>query len=97
MQYQREKDHRLHESSCIANENARLAIEKQGEVVKCLTQLSSVLSIGLHVPKGRSLLHEPQAAPPIVRAHDKVPIVGSPAFSTDSDDENNASATDPTE
>lgn len=38
MQFQREKDRRLHESSCIANENAKLAIEKQGEVVKCLAQ-----------------------------------------------------------
>jgi len=100
MQYQREKDRRLHESSCIANENARLAIEKQGEVVKCLTQLSSVLSIGLHLQKGRSRPDEPQAAPPPLRAHNKVPTAASPAFTTESDGDhegprNSGSATDP--
>jgi hypothetical protein len=49
MEYQREKDRRLYESSLMANENARLAILKQGEVVSCLSQLSSVLQMGLHV------------------------------------------------
>ena len=67
MQYQREKDLKLHESSCIANENARLAILKQNEVVQCLTQLSSVLSMGLHLPNGRSAGSEPQLAPPYIR------------------------------
>ena len=33
MQFQCEKDLKLHESNCIANENARLAILKQNEVV----------------------------------------------------------------
>ena len=59
MQYQREKDRHLHESSCIANENAKLAIEKQGEVVKCLAQLSSVLSRGMHLPSGSDAGAEP--------------------------------------
>jgi hypothetical protein len=49
MEYQREKDRRLYESSLIANKNARLAIINQGEVVSCLAQLSSVLSMGLNV------------------------------------------------
>jgi hypothetical protein len=49
MEYQREKDRRLYESALLANENARLAIIKQGEVVSCLSQLSSVLQMGLHV------------------------------------------------
>jgi hypothetical protein len=48
MEYQREKDRRLYQSSLIANENARLAILKQGEMVSCLTQLSTVLQVGLH-------------------------------------------------
>jgi hypothetical protein len=47
MEYQREKDRRLYESSLIANENARLAIIKQGEVVSCLAQLSSVFIYGV--------------------------------------------------
>jgi hypothetical protein len=33
----------------MANENARLAIMKQREVVSCLSQLSSVLKMGLNV------------------------------------------------
>jgi hypothetical protein len=49
MDYQREKDRRLYESSLIANKNTRLAIIKQGEVVSCLAQLSSVLQMGLNV------------------------------------------------
>jgi hypothetical protein len=49
MAYQREKDRRLYENVVIANENARLAILKQGEVVSCLAQLSYVLSKGLFV------------------------------------------------
>jgi hypothetical protein len=35
----------------IANENAHLAIVKQGEVVSCLAQVSSLLSKGLFVSK----------------------------------------------
>jgi hypothetical protein len=49
MEYQREKDRRLYESAMMANENARVAIMKQGEVVSCLSQLSSVLKMGLNV------------------------------------------------
>lgn len=47
MEYQREKDRRMYENAAIANENARMAIRKQGEMVSCLSQLSSVLSTGL--------------------------------------------------
>ena len=64
MDYQREKDRRLHESSLIANENAKLAIEKQGEVMKCLTHLSSVLGVGLTLSKRGSVGGQPHAAPP---------------------------------
>jgi hypothetical protein len=49
MDYQREKDRRLYENSRIAQENARLAIMKQGEIVGYLAKLSSVLSQGLLV------------------------------------------------
>jgi hypothetical protein len=51
MDYQREKDRRLYENSRIAQENARLAIMKQGEIVGCLAKLSSVLSQGLLVSR----------------------------------------------
>jgi hypothetical protein len=34
----------LYENSRIAQENARLAIMKQGEIVGCLAKLSSILS-----------------------------------------------------
>jgi len=70
MLFQQEKDHRLHESSRIANDNAKLAIEKQGEVVKCLAQLSHILSVGLSLPKGRTVEEQPHAATPIKTGHD---------------------------
>ena len=47
MAYAREKDLCLHESGLMANENAKLAIEKQGDVVKCLIELTYVLSRGM--------------------------------------------------
>lgn len=37
MAYLREKDIRLHENAKVTNENARLAIQKQGEMVSCLS------------------------------------------------------------
>jgi len=43
MAYSRQKDIRLHENSLIANENERLGIFKQSEVVTCLSHLSIVL------------------------------------------------------
>jgi hypothetical protein len=43
MEYQCENDRRIYE-------NATLAIEKHGEVVQCLSQISMVLNIGLKVP-----------------------------------------------
>lgn len=49
MSYQREKDRKMYENAAIANENARLAILKQGEMVSCLSQLSHVLSTGLQM------------------------------------------------
>jgi hypothetical protein len=49
IEYQQEKDRRLYESTMMANENAHLAIMKQGEVVSCLSQFSSVLKMGLNV------------------------------------------------
>ena len=78
MQYQREKDLRLHQSSIIANENARLAILKQGEVVQCLAQLSSVLTMGLRPPKAGSATDVPQAAHPLHTQHERVPSDGPP-------------------
>jgi hypothetical protein len=47
MTYQRERDMRVYEQSLLAAENVRLAILKQGEIVLALTNISSVLSLGL--------------------------------------------------
>ena len=59
MSYQREKDTRLYEHAIATNENARLAILKQGEIVNCLAQLSTVLSSSLQ----RSGILEDQSLP----------------------------------
>ena len=79
MEYKHEKDRRLHKSSCIANENAKLAIEKQGEVVKCLAQLSSVLSMGLQLSSRRAAGVESQTTPATIQELEKVPKPGSTA------------------
>jgi hypothetical protein len=47
MTYQRERDMRVYEQNLLAADNARLAILKQGEIVLALTNISSVLSLGL--------------------------------------------------
>jgi len=44
----------MYENAAIANENARLAIMKQGEMVSCLAQLSNVLSHGLTMSSGNA-------------------------------------------
>ena len=62
MSYQREKDRRLYENASIANDNARLSILKQGEMVSCLSQLSQVLSQSLNVNKNYSFQAGHQAA-----------------------------------
>jgi hypothetical protein len=49
MAYQREKDRRLYENAVVANENSKLSIMKQAEVVSCLQNLSIVLRMGLNV------------------------------------------------
>jgi hypothetical protein len=49
MDYQREKDKRLYKNTKIAQENARLSIIKQGEVVQALSKLFGVLRTGLFV------------------------------------------------
>lgn len=54
MDYQREKDRRMYDNAAVANENARLAILKQGEMVNCLAQLSSVLSTGLTMSSAKA-------------------------------------------
>ena len=54
MEYQKEKDRRVYENAVAANENARLAILKQSEMVHCLVQLSSVLSTGLTMSSGKT-------------------------------------------
>jgi hypothetical protein len=66
MQYQREKDQKLHEQGVRASENARLAIVKQGELVQCLSQISKVLNVGLMVsgdPQAHCLNPTPMTTP----------------------------------
>lgn len=55
MEYQREKDRRMYENAQIANENARLAILKQREMVSCLSQLSTVLGRGMSVTTAQGM------------------------------------------
>jgi hypothetical protein len=49
MSFLREKDNWLHERARIAQRNAELAIEKQGELIRCLANISVVLGKGLMV------------------------------------------------
>jgi hypothetical protein len=67
MLYQRERDRILYENSVTVNENAPLAIQKQGEVVSCLAQLSSVLSRGLNMPYRIPSTNDAKAVPPTSR------------------------------
>ena len=62
MEYQRQKDHRLYVNSLVANENVRLSILKQGEMVNCLAQLSTVLSKSLLMTNGQDSPSMPHAA-----------------------------------
>ena len=59
---QREKDKRLYENALAANENARLSILKQGEMVSCLAHLSNVLSKTLNMDNGRFPSTMPESA-----------------------------------
>ena len=49
MEYQRDRDQRLYEASRLANDNAKLSIVKQGELVTCLSELSTALTTGFQV------------------------------------------------
>jgi hypothetical protein len=89
MSYQRDKDRRLYENAMIANENARLAIMKQGEVVSCLENLSTVLRMGLNVKRSGDSQGSPQLVPtPETTDHATtsmaVPVVGQPTCGTPS-------------
>ena len=63
MSYQQEKDRRLYENAAIANDNARLSILKQGEMVSCLSHLSTVLSNSLSMNRNFAYPSMPQTAP----------------------------------
>jgi len=56
MDYQCGYDQILFENAKLANENAKLAIQKWGQVVSCLAHLSHVLQTGLNV-KSTTLVH----------------------------------------
>jgi hypothetical protein len=51
MSFLRDKDTRLNENAKAAQENARLAIEKQRELIRCLANISFVLGKGLGVAR----------------------------------------------
>jgi hypothetical protein len=44
-----EKDNRLNEHTKAAQRNAQLAIEKQGDLIRCLANISFILGKGLGV------------------------------------------------
>ena len=60
MEYQREKDHKIYENAVVANENARLSILKQGEMVNCSAHLSTVLGKSLNTSSGFAFPSTPQ-------------------------------------
>ena len=62
MLYEREKDRRTYDQALAVNENARLSILKQGEMVTCLANLSGVLSRGLMMTNGHGVSNVPQTA-----------------------------------
>ena len=62
MCYQQEKDRRLHENALMANENTRLSILKQAEMVSCLANLSNVLSSSFIKNNGQAVPSTPQTA-----------------------------------
>ena len=47
MEYNHERDYRLHENVAIVNENAKLTIQKQGHVIQCLAHIAHVLRSGV--------------------------------------------------
>ena len=63
MSYQREKDRRLYTNAAIANDNTRLSILKQGEMVLCLSHLSTVLSNSSSMNRNFAYPSMPQTAP----------------------------------
>jgi len=54
MAYLERRDARIQENATIANDNACLAIQKQGEMVSCLAQLSYVLGQGVIVARANN-------------------------------------------
>ena len=60
MLYQREKDLRMYYQAKAANENAHLSIQKQAEIVHCLSQLSNVLGMSLQRSISPNMLSMPK-------------------------------------
>ena len=52
--------------------------------MKCLAQMSSVLSRGMHFPNGNAASVGPQAAPPFPRSHSTAQTAGPPVTSSQS-------------
>lgn len=74
LEYQRERDRRLYENARLSNENAKLSIQKQGEVVDCLARLSTVMTSGFeqwcstteaHVGKRKTAVDIQTVVPPM--------------------------------
>lgn len=51
MEYQRHRDQRLHDHARNIDDNAKLAILKQSEVVHCLSELTAEFTTGVHRSK----------------------------------------------
>ena len=103
MAYQRDKDRRNYEMTLAANENARLSILKQGEMVNCLDQLSGVLSKSLITTNGHAFpstlegLHTAGPASAKTNYHHQPDEVHLLATAATSDQQGNATATEQTE
>lgn len=65
MDYQLWQDGRLHDNACIANDNTKLAIEKQSELILCLSQLSSVFSSGCCGTSDMGVFSQSLVVPPM--------------------------------
>ena len=100
MAYQRDKDLRNYEMTLAANENARLSIMKQGEMVNCLTQLSGVLSKSLNKSNGHAFPSTPEEVPtaapasPQTTCHHQPKQVNLPATVDDIQEESNRGCTE---
>lgn len=94
MAYLDRRDARLQENVAIANDNARLAILKQGEMVSCLAQLSYVLGQGVQAARNTNSVPSPSMRPPLEEHWQHVPEPVQRQSVTENDDNINECPTE---